>query len=481
LPALALAVPAIVAAVCVRCAGTARAGRPHAALLAALLAAGCALNPPSPAPPPAHSAPAPAASAPRVHGADGALPPARAKRVLRRLDQQSQGDLLARHVRATEHLVAAPLRVGNSVELLIDGPATHRAMFAAIEAAKDHVNLETYILEADPVGLRLAELLLRKREQGVVVKVIYDSVGSRTTPPEYFDQLRQAGVHICEYNPVNPFRAKGGWRINNRDHRKILVVDGRVGFTGGINISSVYSSGSFSRRRRQAPVEDGWRDTHVEARGPVVHDLQRLFLATWRAQCGPLADTAYFPDVEPAGNKVMRVIAGEPGESEVYAALLSAIERAERTIYLTIGYFVPDPRTLTALHQAAARGVDVRLALPGVSDFWAPLHAGRSHYADLLASGVRIYERHDALLHAKTGVVDGVWSTVGSTNVDWRSFVHNAEANVEILDAAFAQRMEDLFWMDVEHSIEITAEAWGERSTGARVKEWFARQWEYLL
>jgi cardiolipin synthase len=451
------------------------------ALLGLLIGAGCAVAPPSPAPPAPGEVPAQAAPLPQVHGAQGALPPARAKRVLQRLERQGSSDLLERHVHATEGLIEAPLRVGNSVEILVDGPATHAAMFAAIERASRHINLETYILEADEVGLRLAELLIGQRERGVKIQVIYDSVGSIGTPPEYFDRLRQGGVQVCEYNPVNPARAKRGWRINNRDHRKILVVDGEVGFTGGINISSVYSSGSFSRRKRRAPVEDGWRDTHVEVRGPVVQDLQSLFMDTWQHQCGALLAADYLPKVKASGDTVVRVIAGSPGESEVYAALLSAIERSEISVYLTIGYFVPDPRTLAALKQAAGRGVDVRLALPGVSDFWAPLHAGRSHYSDLLASGVRIYERHDALLHAKTGVIDGVWSTIGSTNVDWRSFVHNAEANIEVLGARFAQRMEDLFWMDVDHSTEITAQAWSSRSTAARFKEWFARQWEYLL
>jgi cardiolipin synthase len=455
--------------------------RRAASALIALLVAGCAVAPPSPAPPPAGTVVAQGEAPPRVYDADGQLSPAGARQVLKRLDKQAPGDLLARHLRATEGLVEAPLRVGNSVELLIDGPATHRAMFAAIEAARHHVNLETYILAADPVGERLAELLLGRRAAGVRVNLIYDSVGSLGIPPAYLDRLRQAGVRLCEYNPVNPLKAKRGWRVNNRDHRKILVVDGQVGFTGGINISSVYASGSFSKRRRKAPVEEGWRDTHVEVRGPVVLDLQRLFVDTWRAQCGELAVEGYFRDPQAAGRKAVRVLAGAPGESEVYATLLSAIDRAEQSVHLTIGYFVPDPRTLEALKRAAGRGVDVRLALPGVSDFWAPLHAGRSHYADLLASGVRIYERHDALLHAKTGVVDGVWSTIGSTNVDWRSFVHNAEANIEVLDAAFAEKMEDLFRMDIEHSVEITAQAWGSRSAAARLKEWFARQWEYLL
>jgi cardiolipin synthase len=458
---------------------TARQRRtPGQVLAAALLLAGCAAAPPTPAPPPPGSAAG--AALPAVYGAEGALPPARAKQVLQRLQREGQSDLLARHLRVTEGLIEAPLRVGNSVELLIDGPATLRAMYAAIEAARHNVNLETYILEADATGSRFADLLTRKRRQGVEVNVIYDAVGSLQTPRAYFDGLREAGVRVCEYNPVNPLEAPRGWRINNRDHRKILVVDGRTGFTGGINISSTYSSSSF-RRRSKPPVEDGWRDTHVQVRGPAVHDLQRLFVDTWREQCGAFSDDGYFPKVEPAGSEVVRVIAGAPGDNEVYAAMLSAIECAQISVHLTIGYFVPDPRTLSALESAAQRGVDVQLALPGVSDFWAPLHAGRSHYTRLLNSGVRIYERRDALLHAKTGVIDGVWSTVGSTNLDWRSFVHNAEANVEILDAGFAERMEELFRFDVEHSIEITASDWNARGIGARVKEWFSRQWEYLL
>jgi len=418
-----------------------------------------------------------------VYGPNGPLPPKRSKQVIHALEKQAPGDLLAYHLRALDGIVSAPLRIGNAAKLLVDGPATHDAMFDAIAGARDHVNLETYILDADPVGIELAELLAKKRAEGVRVNVMFDSVGTLSTPAWYFDELRGIGVGLCEYNPVNPLKAKRGWRLNNRDHRKILVVDGKVGFTGGINISEVYASSSFSRRRHKDPEESGWRDTHIEARGPIVADLQRLFLDGWRAQCGALDETAatYFPKLTAQGKKVMRVAAGEPGESEIYASLLSAIERANQRIYLTVGYFVPDPLTMQALVDAARRGVDVQLALPGVSDFWAPLYAGRSHYQTLLDAGVRIFERRDALLHAKTAVIDSVWSTVGSTNVDWRSFVHNAEANVIVLDAEFARQMEDLFRFDVEHSIEIDAPAWERRGVAARMKEWFARRWEYLL
>jgi cardiolipin synthase len=256
----------------------------HAALLAAGLA-GCALAPPGPAPPEPGSTRTRAAEPPRVYGVDGQLPPGRARQILRRLEQQDPGDLLARHLRATEGLVKAPLRVGNAVELLIDGPATHQAMYAAIDAARDTVNLETYILQYDIIGQAFADLLIRVRERGVHVNVLYDGVGSIGTPPAFFDRLRAHGVQVCEYNPVNPLHAHRGWKVNNRNHRKQLIVDGRIGFTGGINISGVYRTGSFSLRRRK-PVEEGWRDTQVEVRGPAARDMQRLFVDSWREQCG---------------------------------------------------------------------------------------------------------------------------------------------------------------------------------------------------
>jgi cardiolipin synthase len=381
--------------------------------------------------------------------------------------------------------VGAPLFIDNDARLLVDGPATHRAMFAAIANARHHIHLQSYIVEADDLGERLARLLARKRAQGVQVRLLYDSVGSIGTPKEYFDQLRAADVAVCEFNPVNPAKAPRGWHINNRDHRKVLVVDGRVAFTGGINISGVYSAGSFGSRRQAAPRDTGWRDTHIMARGPIVGEFQRLFLDAWaRQQCGPvLQQAAYLPQVPPAGDLPMRLVGNDPqrGASEMYRALLSAIGRAQTRAWLTYGYFVPDPETVRTLKEAVARGVDVRLVLPGVSDFWAPLYAGRSHYDDLLAAGVRIFERSDALVHAKTAVIDGVWSSVGSTNLDWRSFVHNYEADLIVLSAAFARTLESLFHRDVEHSAEITLAEWRQRGPVPRLREGFARAWEYLL
>jgi cardiolipin synthase len=432
---------------------------------------------------PAPRAPATGAAARVVDGRGP--PPAQSAAVLRRLERPANTDLLAHHLAHVESSIAAPLVVGNDARLLVDGPATHRAMFEAIARARDHVNLQTYILEADAIGQRLADLLIRKRAQGVRVNVLYDSVGSIRTPPEYFQQLRAAGIAVCEFNPVNPVKAPRGWEINNRDHRKILEVDGRVAFTGGINISGVYSAGSFGGgRAKPASKDEGWRDTHIAARGPIVAEFQRLYLDAWtRQRCEGPAPAAYPPKVAERGDWTMRLVASDPeaGASEMYLALHSAIANAKDKVWLTYGYFVPDPDTVRVLNDAAGRGVDVRLVLPGFSDFWAPLHAGRSHYDDLLAAGVRIFERHDALLHAKTAVIDGVWSSVGSTNLDWRSFVHNYEADVIVLSAAFARDMERLFALDVRASHEITLDAWRRRGLGPRVTEWFARRWEYFL
>jgi len=366
-------------------------------------------------------------------------------------------------------------------------------MFAAMEQARDHINLETYILEAGEIGERLAQLLEKKTAQGVRVNVLYDSVGSIGTPPGYFERLRKLGAAVCEFNPVNPAKATTGWEINNRNHRKILVVDGRTAFTGGINISSAYSSGSRSNRPPQAvkPGEGsarGWRDTHVRARGPIVARFQRLFLDSWALEdCGPAQEANYYPRLEPAGAKAMRVLSSDPGSdksaerSEMYGALLSTIGRARHRVWLTFGYFVPDPLTRRALVDAARRGVDVRLVLPGFSDFWAPIYAGRSSYEELLDAKVRIYEWHDALMHAKTAVIDSEWSSVGSTNLDWRSFVHNYEADLVVYDRAFAAELERRFAIDVEASVEVKPQEWKRRGAVERMKEWFARRWEFLL
>lgn len=343
--------------------------------------------------------------------------------------------------------------------------------------------METFIIEDDEVGRRFSELLTSKQRSGVQVNLIYDSVGSISTPREFFKPLKDSGVNVLEFNPVNPLMARKGWQVSRRDHRKLLIVDGKIAFVGGINISSVYSSGSFGRAK---PGKDQfpWRDTHLKMAGPVVSEFQKLFVATWNEQKGePLAARSYFPEPGNKGNEVVRAIGSSPEEpySQIYSTLLSAINSAETQVFLTNAYFVPDPQLLAALKEAVQRGVDVRLLLPEKTDSVLVFYASRSYYDELLSAGVKIYERQDALLHAKTALVDGVWSTIGSTNLDWRSFLNNQEINAVVLGQGFGAQMQTLFEQDMESSKLITLEAWRNRSISARIKEKAARLWAHWL
>ena len=424
----------------------------------------------------------------QMEGARGPLSARESKAILARLKNRGEEtSIFDRHLALEECIVGSPLVVGNRAFLLQDGPSTFEAMFTAIRDAKDHINMETYIIEDDEMGKRFADALIEKQAQGVQVNLIYDSVGSMDTSREFFKRLTDRGIKVLEFNPINPLTAGAGWNVNQRDHRKLLVVDGQSGFVGGINISSVYSGGSFSESSGSKKLGDKgppWRDTHLQLDGPVVGEFQKLFLATWEKQKGePLAPRNYFPQPASRGKEVVRAIGSSPDEpySLIYATLLSAISSAETSVYLTNAYFVPDPQLLATLKDAAQRGVDVKLLLPSNTDSWLVFHAGRSYYAELLEAGVKIHERRGPLLHAKTALIDGVWSTIGSTNLDWRSFLHNHEVNAVILGQGFGAQMRAMFEKDLAACNAITLEDWEQRSIGNRLRETFARMWQRLL
>lgn len=422
------------------------------------------------------------AGKPAIAGRNGLLPPGKSDAILRRLQQEGKTDLLERHLEFMQAINPRPLVTGNTAKLLIDGSATYRAMFEAIRAARDHINLETYIFDEDGAGETLAKLLAAKRAEGVQVNILYDSVGSLSTPVEFFRKLQQSGINVCEFNPVNPLRGKL-LSLNNRDHRKMLVVDGIVAYTGGINISSVYSRSSALRAKRSG-TSHPWRDTQIEIRGPAVQEFQQLFVDTWiRQKCIELPARNYFPVQQKFGDIIVRTLGSSPGDplNLIYIELLSAMTHAGKSIHLTMAYFVPDRQTLDVLKEAARRGVDVQLVLPGISDSSATFYAGRSYYAELLEAGVKIHERKDALLHAKTAVIDGAWSTVGSSNLDLRSFLYNEEINAVVLGKKFAQEMEKMFTMDVAASVRIDAGSWARRGLGERLKESLAKMWSGIL
>lgn len=417
-------------------------------------------------------------------------PPAAAERSLAGLSPllSPAQRALQRHARALDGVLPQPPLEGNTVELLIDGPAAWEAMFAAVDAAQDHVNIESYIVEAEGPGQELARRLLARRRDGVKVNLLFDHFGSLQTAASYFDALRGAGVNMCCYNPlVRGFGRRIDRALHWRDHRKLLIVDGRVAFTGGVNISGVYATAPVMARRGWLARHTPWRDTHVRIQGPVVAELQQLFIDHWVDQTGKRPWLAhYFPRLPAQGTQRVGVAACEAGRTRplgnpFYRSLVRAVENAEQRISLTAAYFVPPGRLLRGLCRAAQRGVAVNLVLPGVSDSWAALQAGRSHYTRLMRHGVRIHERQGALLHAKSAVVDGVWASVGSSNLDWRSMLHNAEANVVVLDETFGAQLEQVFEHDLAHSLELKLDSWRRRGRGQRWMEAFARRFEMFL
>jgi cardiolipin synthase A/B len=440
---------------------------------------------------PSASTPAALAQKTSVVGASGPLPQTARENVVTRTLQQGSQALVQAHLAAiAEQPIDATLYAENSVRLLIDGPSTFEAMFNAISNAKRSIVLESYIIEDAAISRKLAALLTAKRAAGLEVAVIYDAVGSFGTDQNFFDSLTAAKVMVCAFNPVNPLKRLGTWGVSHRDHRKILVVDQVIGFTGGINVSDNYSSGSMSRKRSpEASTENekGWRDTQIEIHGPAARALDELVRNTWQQQeCrGELQKTG--PDkpakVRAAGTQLISIVPASPKDevSRIYTLLLTSIQAAQRSVYLTMAYFSPGEEMIDALCLASERGVEVKLILPSKSDFSPVWHAGRSYYTRLLEAGIEIHELQDTVLHAKTAVIDGVVSTVGSSNLDWRSFSGNNEVNAFVIGDDFGGTMTSMFTKDLAASEEIKLREWAERPLLQRTKEMLARLFERLL
>jgi cardiolipin synthase A/B len=421
----------------------------------------------------------------KLEGAKGQLTKEKSSAILASLRSRNgavETNIFDRHLAFEQAIVGSPLTVGNAATLLRDGTATYKAMLKAISGATNHINMETYIFDDDAVGQEFMQVLIDKQKKGVQVNIIRDSVGTYNTPALFFEKLVSSGINVLEFNPINPSLARNQWELNRRDHRKLLIIDGSIAFLGGINISSVYSGGSYKKSSSDGKI--AWRDTHLQLEGPVVAELQKLFLSTWEKQKGDaLAPLNYFPPAATKGNQIVRAIGSTPEEpfSQIYATLLSAIASAESSIQLTNAYFAPDPQLLSGLTDAVRRGVKVTLILPSKTDSWLVFNAGRGYYSNLLKGGVRIFQRRNAVLHAKTAVIDGVWATVGSTNLDWRSFLHNQELNAVMLGTEFGAQLQAMFESDLLESEEITLNQWERRSLNNRFKELFAKLWEYWL
>ncbi|TBR23822.1 cardiolipin synthase ClsB [bacterium] len=360
---------------------------------------------------------------------------------------------------------------GNRLQLLEDGREAYPAMLAAIAAARETVHLETYILRADKAGRLFSDALIERARHGVAVRLIFDAVGSLDLPGSFVQALRNAGVQVLEYHPVAPWRPRWAW--GRRDHRKTLVVDGSVAFTGGVNISEVY-----------LPPEQGgsgWRDLHVRVEGPAAYDLDRLFRQVWHSKTG-----RWFPLVGQPGERHGHSLVHVAANSEflrrqlIRRALLHSIRRSRRRVVGAVAYFIPDRRVRRALFSAVKRGVRVDLLVPEVSDIPAVAYASQFYYDTLLSHGVRLHAWPGTVLHAKAFAVDRLWASIGSYNITNRSLVSNLEVNLNVLDRGFAGRLEEVITSDIARSREIKLDEWRKRPYSELVLErlfWLLRSW----
>jgi cardiolipin synthase len=356
---------------------------------------------------------------------------------------------------------------GNRVEVLLNGDQIFPAKIAAIRAARKSITYAQYVFEEGAPAADTAQALAERCRAGLPVHVLLDAVGALAMPVQYRDWMVEAGCQVAFYRPLTPWTFD---RVNERNHRRILVVDGVVGFTGGSG-----TSGKWSGNGKQ----DGhWRDTDVRVEGPVVEQLQGAFAENWLEATGvALGGPAYFPrPLEVKGGVDAQVVRSSPagGSVAMYTMFLLAMTAARRSIYITNPYFVPDEKMVETLIQARRRGVRVVLLLPGAIDHNLVRQASRGGFGRLLKEGIEIHEYKPAMLHAKTMVIDSMWATVGSTNLDRRSFALNEELNLVIYDAGVARRLEQVFEKDLSESGVVTYKRWASRGLMSRVLEFLA-------
>ena len=369
-------------------------------------------------------------------------------------------------VRTMGAMLGPPLIGGNKVETLLNGDQIFPSMLAAIRGAKKSITFETYIYWSGQVGKEFADALSERARSGVKVHVLIDWVGSQKMDKDLLEEMRQAGVEIQKYHPLAWYMLD---KLNNRTHRKLLVTDGRIGFTGGVGIADNWSG--------HAQDPDHWRDTHFRVEGPAVAQMQAAFIDNWAKVSGAvLSGPEYFPPVEPAGEQLAQLFhsSASGGSESIHLMYLLSIAAAKQSIDLSMAYFVPDELAMDALIAAIKRGVKVRVIMPGHNtDATLVRRASRAMWGPLLRAGGEIYEYQPTMFHCKVLVVDGVWTSVGSTNFDNRSFRLNDEANLNIYDRAFAQRQVADFEADLRKSRRITLEEWQSRPGTEKAWEHF--------
>jgi cardiolipin synthase len=373
----------------------------------------------------------------------------------------------------------APIMGGNRIDVLLNGDETFPAMLRDIKSAKRTITFSQYLYEDGVLARQFAEAFAERCRAGVKADILLDSHGSSKISGEIIALMTDAGCRVEFFRRVEAPAIIFPWKLldyNYRSHRRILVIDGRVGFTGGYGIADAWNGDGHTPHH--------WRDTNARIEGPAVKFLQAAFAESWLETTGiAIGDEAYFPRLQPAGNVAAQIVRSSPagGSFQTYMLFLITINSAQKSILITNPYFIPDDVVTDALIKAAARGVSVIVLTPGEIDSQLTYTASRSHDGRLLLGGAQIFEYQTALMHAKTMVVDGIWATIGSTNFDNRSFALNQELNLTVYDAALARRLEEIFHEDLKHSKKITYEEWQSRSIFERLFEFFTFPVKELL
>lgn len=361
----------------------------------------------------------------------------------------------------------AIVTTGNQLTILNNGKKTMEAVFNALSQARHHIHLEYYIIEDDQTGNRLKEILLERRKAGVEVRIIIDDVGSWGLGRKYIRELKQAGIDIYPFMEVRFPRLTG--KVNYRNHRKIVIVDGQIGFTGGVNIADRYIYGT----KKLGP----WRDTHLQIEGDAVACLQVVFAADWFFVKGEnLTGQAYFRTFREYSGVPVQISASGPDSDwdSISQAFFSAVASARKEVFITTPYLMPTPSILTALKTAALGGIDVRIVMPEIPDALLPKWVSLSYVEELLEAGVRIFLYQKGFMHSKVLLVDGNFATVGTTNLDFRSLETNFEINAFVYDEQFTRRMSAFLKLDIRNSREILLNEWRRRPWYKKSMESFA-------
>jgi cardiolipin synthase len=374
--------------------------------------------------------------------------------------------------RTIEAHTDAPIVSGNRIEVLLNGDETFPVMLREIRRAKSTITFAQYLYEDGSIARELAQAFAERCRAGVKVDILLDRHGSGKVPSDIIATMKDVGCHVEYFRQVEAEGIIFPWKLlryNYRSHRRVLVIDGQIGFTGGYGISEAWTGNGRS--------PEHWRDTNARIEGPVVGFLQSAFAESWLETTGiAIGGDGYFPRVEPSGNLPAQIVKSSPagGSFQNYMLFLLSINSAKKSILITNPYFIPDDVMTEALVKAATRGVRVVVLLPGEIDNQLTYSTSRSHYGPLLLGGVQVFEYKASLMHAKTIVIDGVWSTIGSTNFDNRSFALNQEINLTVYDSGIAHRLEEIFQEDLKYSQQITYEQWQSWSIFERLVEFFA-------